>query len=179
MDDEALFHRSFTIGKTKRFNIFPVKKLRKDAAVLKNASWPSGVSELWHGKASLIETMDKRRILGPWAILRPDRPDPCPWRDTPLLQLVWGTIAHNTRLALVLIRCTITAQRYVHDILQPHVLPLMQRLRGAIFQQDNARPHTARESQDCLHTVTTLTCPARSPYLSPIEHIWDPSGLRV
>ncbi|GFW09501.1 transposable element Tcb2 transposase [Trichonephila clavipes] len=36
-----------------------------------------------------------------------------------------------------------TAQRYVHDILQPHVLPLMQRLPGAIFQQDNARPHTA------------------------------------
>ncbi|GFW64259.1 transposable element Tcb1 transposase [Trichonephila clavipes] len=40
------------------------------------------------------------------------------------------------------------AQRYVHDILQPHVLPLMQRLPGAIFQQDNARPHTARVSQD-------------------------------
>ncbi|GFW40939.1 transposable element Tcb1 transposase [Trichonephila clavipes] len=27
------------------------------------------------------------------------------------------------------------AQRYVHDILQPHVLPLMQRLPGAIFQE--------------------------------------------
>ncbi|GFW65817.1 transposable element Tcb1 transposase [Trichonephila clavipes] len=37
-----------------------------------------------------------------------------------------------------------TAQRYVHDILQLHVLPLMQRFPGAIFQQDNARPHTAR-----------------------------------
>ncbi|GFW08567.1 hypothetical protein TNCV_2775891 [Trichonephila clavipes] len=32
-----------------------------------------------------------------------------------------------------------TAQRYVQDILQPHVLPLMQRLPGAIFQQDNAQ----------------------------------------
>ncbi|GFY19313.1 transposable element Tcb1 transposase [Trichonephila clavipes] len=31
-----------------------------------------------------------------------------------------------------------TAQRYVHDILQPHVLPLMQRLPGAIFQQYSA-----------------------------------------
>ncbi|GFT57938.1 uncharacterized protein TNCV_2768461 [Trichonephila clavipes] len=41
-----------------------------------------------------------------------------------------------------------TAQRYVHDILQPHVLPLMQRLPGAIFQQDNARPHTVKVSQD-------------------------------
>ncbi|GFX20133.1 uncharacterized protein TNCV_1436931 [Trichonephila clavipes] len=41
-----------------------------------------------------------------------------------------------------------TAQRYVHDILQPHVLPLMQRLPGAIFKQDNARPHTVRMSQE-------------------------------
>ncbi|GFV97281.1 transposable element Tcb1 transposase [Trichonephila clavipes] len=64
-----------------------------------------------------------------------------------------------------------TAQRYVHDILQPHVLPLMQRLPGAIFQQDNARPLMTRVSQDCLRPVTTL--PSRSPDLSPIEHIWD------
>ncbi|GFX82749.1 transposable element Tcb2 transposase [Trichonephila clavipes] len=49
-----------------------------------------------------------------------------------------------------------TAQRYVHDILQPHVFPLVQWLPGAIFQQDNACPQTARVSQDCLHTVTTL-----------------------
>ncbi|GFV81525.1 uncharacterized protein TNCV_52491 [Trichonephila clavipes] len=43
-----------------------------------------------------------------------------------------------------------TAQLYVHDILQPHVLPLIRRLPGAIFQQDNAWPHTARVSQNCL-----------------------------
>ncbi|GFY35137.1 hypothetical protein TNCV_5045121 [Trichonephila clavipes] len=39
----------------------------------------------------------------------------------------------------------------------------MQRLPGAIFQQDNARPHMARVSQDCLRTVTTLSWPAPSP----------------
>ncbi|GFU76969.1 transposable element Tcb1 transposase [Trichonephila clavipes] len=42
--------------------------------------------------------------------------------------MVWSVIAYNTRSPLVLIRSTMTAQRYVHDILQPHVLPLMQRL---------------------------------------------------
>ncbi|GFY12509.1 uncharacterized protein TNCV_1799311 [Trichonephila clavipes] len=52
-----------------------------------------------------------------------------------------------------------TAQRYVHDILQPHVLPLMQRLPGAFFQQDNSLPHTARMSQDCLLIVNTLPWP--------------------
>ncbi|GFY23667.1 transposable element Tcb2 transposase [Trichonephila clavipes] len=89
--------------------------------------------------------------------------------------MVWGAIAYNTRSPLVLIHGTMTAQRDVHDILQPNVLPLMQRLLGALFQQDNARPHTARVSQVCLRTVTTL------PWsdLSPIEHIWDHLGRRV
>ncbi|GFV58117.1 transposable element Tcb2 transposase [Trichonephila clavipes] len=60
--------------------------------------------------------------------------------------MVWGAIAYNIRSPVVLIRGTMTAQRYVHDILQPHVLPLMQRLPGAFFQQDNAQPYTARVS---------------------------------
>ncbi|GFX91195.1 transposable element Tcb2 transposase [Trichonephila clavipes] len=65
------------------------------------------------------------------------------------------------------------AKGYVHDILQPHVLPLMQRLPGAIFQQENTQSHTARMSQDCLRTVIALPWPSRSPDLSPIKHIWD------
>ncbi|GFS73319.1 transposable element Tcb2 transposase [Trichonephila clavipes] len=93
--------------------------------------------------------------------------------------MVLGAIAYNTRSPLVLIRGTMIAQRYVHDILQPHVLLLMQRSPGALFQQDNARPHMARVSQDCLRTVTTLPWPARSPDLSPIEHTWNHSGRRV
>ncbi|GFV92720.1 transposable element Tcb1 transposase [Trichonephila clavipes] len=55
----------------------------------------------------------------------------------------------------------------------------MQRLPGAIFQQDNARTHTARVSQVYLRTVTTLPWPARSPDLTPIEHIWDHLGRSV
>ncbi|GFV76934.1 transposable element Tcb1 transposase [Trichonephila clavipes] len=76
-------------------------------------------------------------------------------------------------------RGTMTAQRYIHDVPQPHVLPLMQRFPGAIFQQDNAQPHMARVSQDCLRTATTLPWAARSPDFSPIEHIWDNLRWRV
>ncbi|GFT21544.1 transposable element Tcb1 transposase [Trichonephila clavipes] len=71
------------------------------------------------------------------------------------------------------------AQRYAHDILQPRVLPLKQRLPGAIFQQDNARHHTARVSLECLRIVTNHLWAARSPDLSAIEHIWDHVGWRV
>ncbi|GFX94802.1 transposable element Tcb1 transposase [Trichonephila clavipes] len=34
-------------------------------------------------------------------------------------------------------------------------------------------------SQGCLHTVTTLPWPTRSPDLSPIEHIWGHLRRRV
>ncbi|GFT25878.1 transposable element Tcb2 transposase [Trichonephila clavipes] len=71
------------------------------------------------------------------------------------------------------------AQLYIHDILQPHVLPLMQRLPGAISQQENARPHTTRVSQDCLRNVTALLLPARSPDLSSTKHISDHLGRQV
>ncbi|GFT05116.1 transposable element Tcb1 transposase [Trichonephila clavipes] len=53
--------------------------------------------------------------------------------------MVWGAIAYNTLLPLVLMHGTMTAQWYVQDILHPHVFPLMQRLPEAIFQQTNAR----------------------------------------
>ncbi|GFW23222.1 HTH_Tnp_Tc3_2 domain-containing protein [Trichonephila clavipes] len=46
-------------------------------------------------------------------------------------------------------------------------------LLGVIFYQDNARPHTARVAQDILRHFQTLVWPARSPDLSPLEHVWD------
>ncbi|GFW90177.1 uncharacterized protein TNCV_1789981 [Trichonephila clavipes] len=46
-------------------------------------------------------------------------------------------------------------------------------LLGAIFQQDNARLHTARVTQDFLRHFQTLLWPAHSPDLFPVEHVWD------
>ncbi|GFS74287.1 transposable element Tcb1 transposase [Trichonephila clavipes] len=52
--------------------------------------------------------------------------------------------------ASVVLQGTLTARRYVDDILTPIVLPMLSSRPGAIYQQDNARPHTARLSQQCL-----------------------------
>ncbi|GFX79750.1 hypothetical protein TNCV_2746691 [Trichonephila clavipes] len=53
---------------------------------------------------------------------------PSLYRDTPLPAgaIVWGTIAYDTQSPLILIHGTITGQWFVHDILQPHVLPLKE-----------------------------------------------------
>ncbi|GFV99073.1 transposable element Tcb2 transposase [Trichonephila clavipes] len=87
--------------------------------------------------------------------------------------MVWGAIAYDSRSTLIVMRGTLTGQRYVEDILRPHVGPFLNGLPGAIFQQDNARPHTARVAQDFLRHFQTLPWPTRSPDLSPVVHVWD------
>ncbi|UYV82428.1 hypothetical protein LAZ67_21002074 [Cordylochernes scorpioides] len=73
---------------------------------------------------------------------------------------------------------TMTAQRYVDDVLRPVTLPYLQGVPNALYQQDNARPHTARISQQALQDVQMLPWPPYSPDLSPIEHGWDIIGRR-
>ncbi|GFX58990.1 transposable element Tcb2 transposase [Trichonephila clavipes] len=67
--------------------------------------------------------------------------------------MVWGVIAYITRSPLVLICGTTTTKQYFHYVMQPRVLPLMQWLPEAIFQQDNAQPHSPTVSQDCLRML--------------------------
>ncbi|UYV72285.1 K02A2.6-like, partial [Cordylochernes scorpioides] len=85
--------------------------------------------------------------------------------------MVWGAISFDSRTPLVVIPGTLTAQQYVDDILRPVLLPFLSHHPGLTFQQDNARSHTARVTMDCLQSCRTLPWPARSPDLSPIEHM--------
>ncbi|GFW41497.1 transposable element Tcb2 transposase [Trichonephila clavipes] len=68
-------------------------------------------------------------------------------------------------------RGTLTGQRYVDDILRPHVGPFLNGLPGATFQQDNTRLHTARVAQDFLRHFQSLSWPTRSPELSA-QDLW-------
>ncbi|UYV61479.1 hypothetical protein LAZ67_1005000 [Cordylochernes scorpioides] len=93
--------------------------------------------------------------------------------------MVWGAIAYDSRSPLLRIQGTMTAQRYVNDVLRPVTLPYLQGVPNALYQQDNARPHTARISQQALQDVQMLPWPPYSPDLSPIEHVWDIIGRRL
>ncbi|UYV78012.1 hypothetical protein LAZ67_15003191 [Cordylochernes scorpioides] len=93
--------------------------------------------------------------------------------------MVWGAIAYDSRSPLLRIQGTMTAQRYVDDVLRPVTLPYLQGVPNALYQQDNARPHTARISQQALQDVQMLPWPPYSPDLSPIEHVWDIIGHRL
>ena len=93
--------------------------------------------------------------------------------------MVWGAISLDSGTPLVVITGTLTEQRYVDDILRPVLLPFLLQYPGLTFQQDNARPHTARVALNCLQACPTLPWPARSPDLSPIEHVWDMMGRRL
>jgi hypothetical protein len=50
-----------------------------------------------------------------------------------------------------------------------------------IFQQDNARPHTAMVLMNFLQAqnVNCMHWPSPSPNMAPIEHVWDALGRRV
>ena len=70
------------------------------------------------------------------------------------------------------------AFRLRDGIIEPVVVPYIP---TGIFQHDNVRPHTARHTQNILriHKVNVLQWPARSPDLSPIEHLWDHLGRQL
>ncbi|CAH2000175.1 unnamed protein product [Acanthoscelides obtectus] len=94
--------------------------------------------------------------------------------------MVWGAIAYGSRSPLIFIRGNMNAQRYIHEVLEPHLLPYLDTLANPTFQQDNAR-HVARVTIDFFqhNDVTLLPWPPRSPDLSPIEHVWYMMGRRL
>lgn len=96
--------------------------------------------------------------------------------------MVWAGISSHHRTELVFLDGRVDARRYTDEILRDHVVPFFREHDDVtIFQQDNARPHSARLTQDFLweQDFDILDWPALSPDLSPIEHFWDELGRRV
>ena len=96
--------------------------------------------------------------------------------------MVWAGVTADRRTDLVVVPGILTGQRYIDEILRPHVVPFLRPVgNNGIFQDDNARPHRARIVDGFLqaNNVRRLEWPTMSPDLSCIEHVWDVLGRAV
>ncbi|GFV77506.1 transposable element Tcb2 transposase [Trichonephila clavipes] len=97
--------------------------------------------------------------------------------------MVWAGIMINGRTRLhVVANGTMTGQRYIEEVLLPHV----RLFRGAVgdkfvFMDDNATCHRTLAVQDCLDSegIQRLVWPVRSTDLNRIENVWDTLGRQV
>ena len=63
----------------------------------------------------------------------------------------------------------------MREVVEPEVFPLLRRIPGIVFLQDNACAHVPQTAQSFFSAqqVTLLPWPAYSPDMSPIEHVWN------
>ncbi|GFX20535.1 transposable element Tcb2 transposase [Trichonephila clavipes] len=94
--------------------------------------------------------------------------------------MVWGAISYHGRCNLLRIEGNPNSNRYsaVHGVLQLEVVLFLQGIPGAIFQQDNARPHVAKTVRDfcSVKHIQLLPMPTYLPDMLLFDYVWDLVG---
>ncbi|GFX84998.1 transposable element Tcb2 transposase [Trichonephila clavipes] len=95
--------------------------------------------------------------------------------------MVWDAIPYHGRTNLLRIEGNLNSNRYVREVLHPEVVHFLQSIPGAIFQQNNTRPHVAKTVRDFCSTQHMQLLPWRaySPVMSPIEPVRGLVGRRL
>uniref|UniRef100_A0AAY4BIP7 Tc1-like transposase DDE domain-containing protein n=1 Tax=Denticeps clupeoides TaxID=299321 RepID=A0AAY4BIP7_9TELE len=115
----------------------------------------------------------------PTPIMLQDKDNPSCYQcsvQKPASLMVWGCMSACGMGSLHVWKGIINAEKYI-QVLEQHMLPSRCHLfqgRPCIFQQDNARPHSASITTSWLRRrrIRVLKWSVCSPDLSPIENIW-------
>ena len=92
--------------------------------------------------------------------------------------MVWAAVTMHKHTPLQFIARNLNPQRYFDEVMRPMVLPFLRQIgQGAVFQDDNARPHRGHIVN--VNNINRMDWPANSPDLDPIENLWDELGHRT
>ena len=93
--------------------------------------------------------------------------------------MVWCAIHHGGKSELIVVDGAMNRHRYIQILKNQLCHEVFG--RNFVYVQDNAPPHTARDTPAFLdqQDVEIMDWTARIPDMNPIEHVWDQMSVWI